>query len=213
MICPDCKCEYIRGVTQCPECGVPLVDALPDAHPLDDVSIAAVWRGNDPAEFERLKEALDSAGIRFTAPPAKSSFSFMPTEPSMEVWVSETDQARARKILDDLDDRAHPDELTSQEGEGLALPKLEDADEREDAEEAEEPPELPEHWYEDGPVAEVWQGDSNEFANTLAACLREVGIVSHKFSEAGHTRLVVSEPQEARAREVINEVVNATPPE
>jgi hypothetical protein len=212
MICPNCKCEYIRGVTQCPECDVPLVDALPaaDEHSLGDDPIVAIWRGNDPAEFERVEEALDSAGIPFTAPAAKSSFSFFPTEPSMEVWVAETDQERARKTLDDLDDRAHPDELTPEEADSLALPESEGADESE--EEDDQPPELPAHWYEDEPVAEVWNGDSNEFADTLVACLREVGIASHKFSEAGHSRLVVGQKQEARAREVVREVVDATPP-
>jgi hypothetical protein len=212
MICPNCKCEYIRGVTQCPECDVPLVDALPaeGGHSLEDVPIVAIWRGKDPAEFERVEEALDSAGIPFTAPGAKSSFSFFPTEPSMEVWVAEADGEKARKIVDDLDDRAHPDELTPEEAESLALPESDGADESE--EEDDQAPELPEHWYEDEPIAEVWNGDSDEFADTLVACLREVGIASHKFSESGHSRLVVSQKQEARAREVIREVVDATPP-
>jgi hypothetical protein len=213
MICPNCQCQYIRGVTQCPECDVPLVDELPDPDGLSlgDVPIVAIWRGKDPAEFERVEEALDSAGILYTAPAAKSSFSFMPTEPSMEVWVAETDQDQARKILADLDDRAHPDELTPEEAESLALPESEGPDDGDAADD--QPPALTEHWYEDGPVAEVWNGDSDEFAETLVACLREVGIASHKFSEANHSRLVVSQKQETRAREVVREVVDATPPE
>jgi hypothetical protein len=212
MVCPNCKCEYIKGVKECADCGVALVDALPatDGQPFGDAPIVAIWRGNDPAEFERVEEALVSAGIRYTAPAAKSSFSFMPTEPNLEVWVAPTDQERATKILVDLDDRVHPDESTPEETDSFEIPESEDPDE---SNEAEEPPELPEHWYEDGPVAEVWSGGAEEFADTLAACLREVGIASHKFFEPGHARLVVSQPQEARAREVIREVVNASPPE
>jgi hypothetical protein len=212
MICPTCKCEYIRGVTQCAECGVPLVDALEPQKSgfAENARIVALWRGNDPAEHERVEEALTSAGIPFTAPDTKSSFSFIPTEPSMEVWVSEADQQRARKILDDLDDRAHPDEMSPEEAASLALPETEDADEEQ---EPEPPPKLSEHWYEDDPVAEVWNGDSDEFACTLIACLREVGIVAHKFSEDGRFRLVVSQQQESRAKEVVREVVEATPPE
>src|SRR6201984_2826029 len=208
MICPNCKCEYIRGVTHCAECDVPLVDALParDEDSFGDTPIMAIWRGNDPAEFERLEEALVSAGIPFTAPDAKSSFSFIPTEPTMEVWVAEADQVRARKILDDLDNRAHPDELTPEEDDSLALPDSAGADEYE---EMEPPPELSEHWYEDDPVAEVWNGDSDEFADLLAVCLREVGIASHKFSETGRSRLVVSQQQESRARKIVREVVEA----
>ena len=191
---------------------MPLVDALPapDEHSFGDAPIVAIWRGNDPAEFERLEEALASAGIPFTAPDAKSSFSFIPTEPTLEVWIAEGDQVRARKILDDLDDRIHLDELTPEEADSLALPESEGADENE---EVEPPPMLSEHWYEDDPVAEVWNGDSDEFADLLAVCLREVGIASHLFSEASHCRLVVSQQQESRARKIVSEVVDATPPD
>ncbi len=76
-----------------------------------------------------------------------------------------------------------------------------------------EPQNLPENWYEDEPVAEIWNGDSEVFADNLIACLREIGIASHKFSEAGHCRLVVLPEQEARAREILREVVEGTPPE
>jgi hypothetical protein len=213
MICPSCKCEYIRGVTECADCGIPLVDALdPRAEKFaDNVRIIAIWRGRDPAECERVKETLDSAGIPFTAADPKSSFgSLIPTEPSMEVWIAEADQARARKILDDLDDRAHPDGLTPEEIESLALPESDDVDE---IAQIDAPPDLSEHWYEDDPVAEVWSGDAEAFADTLIACFREVGIASHKLSESSHWRLVVHSEQEARAKEIVREVVDASPPE
>lgn len=30
-LCPDCRYEYEPGITLCPDCGAPLVDALPEA--------------------------------------------------------------------------------------------------------------------------------------------------------------------------------------
>ena len=211
MICPSCKCEYIRGVTQCADCGVALVDALesPEANPAEDVRIVSIWRGNDPAECERVQEALEHAEIPFTVPDSKSPFSFLPTEPTLEVWISDADRERAKKILLDLQGRVDPDELTPEEIESLALPESDQPD----REQTSDLQNQSENWYEDEPVIEVWNGDSEAFADSLIACLREVGIASHKLSEAGHWRLAVRPEQESRAKEVVREVVEASPPE
>jgi hypothetical protein len=217
MICPTCKCEYIRGVTECADCGIPLVGALEPRGKnfADNVRITAIWKGRDPAECERVEEALDSAGIPFSAADPKSSFgSLIPTEPSMEVWIAEADQARARKILDDLDDRAHPDALTPEEIESLALPESDDADDGAAHEQQTERfSDLSKDWYDDDPVSEVWTGDVEAFADNLIACLREIGIASRKLSDDGHWRIVVRPGKEARAKEIIREVVEASPPE
>ena len=29
MFCPQCKCEYLEGITECADCGTPLVERLP----------------------------------------------------------------------------------------------------------------------------------------------------------------------------------------
>jgi hypothetical protein len=212
MICPNCKCEYIRGVTQCADCGVALVDALesPKATLAGDVRIVPIWRGKDSAECDKVKESLESAEIPYTAPDSKSFFSFLPTEPILEIWISEEDQEKARKILLDLEGRMNPDELTPEEIESLALSE---SVEPESEDQAVSPGTLPEDWYEDEPVSEVWNGESEPFADTLIVCLREVGISSHRLSEAGHWRLVVPSGEEVRAKEIVREIVEASPPE
>ena len=212
MFCPDCKCEYIRGVTECADCGVPLVDTLEssEANLAGDVRLVAIWRGNDRAEYESVKEALKNADIPFTAPDSKSFFSFLPTEATLEIWISDADQEKAKKILFDPEGRVDPDELTPEEIESLALPE---SDELESDDQSSPEADLSDNWDEDDPVSEIWDGEKEEFANTLAACLREIGISSHKLSESGHWRLVVRPEQEARAKEVVREVVEASPPE
>jgi hypothetical protein len=212
MICPNCKCEYIHGVTQCAECGVPLVDELesPQANFPEDIRLIPIWRGKDNAECERVIEALESAGIPHTDPNSKSFFSFLPTDPNTEIWVSAADQERARKILLDLEGLVYPEDLTSGEIESFALPESD----RPDGDEQSSPPVVhSENWHDDDPVSEVWRGESEEIADGLVACLREIGIVSRKLSEPGHWRLVVQPDHEARAKEVVREVVEATPPE
>jgi hypothetical protein len=212
MICPNCKCEYIRGVTQCADCGVALVDALePSKADLSgDVRIVALWRGNDPAECKKIKEALENADIPFTEPDTKGSFNFIAAEQRMEIWISEADWERARKILLDLDGRVDPGELTPEELEVLALPESDRQDFPDEESQLENSSEA---WHEDDPAAEVWSGESEGFADNLIACLREIGIASRKISEEGRWRLVVRPEQESRAKEIVREVVEASPPE
>jgi len=154
MFCPDCKCEYIRGVTECADCGVPLVDTLEssEANLAGDVRLVAIWRGNDRAEYESVKEALKNADIPFTAPDSKSFFSFLPTEATLEIWISDADQEKAKKILFDPEGRVDPDELTPEEIESLALPE---SDEIESDDQSSPEADLSDNWDEDDPVSEI----------------------------------------------------------
>ena len=78
-------------------------------------------------------------------------------------------------------------------------------------EQTDPPPDLLENWHEDDPVAEVWSGDSETFADNLIICLREIRIASHKLPEAGHWSVVVRPEQQERAKEIVREVVEARP--
>jgi hypothetical protein len=188
------------------------VDVLepPKANLSDDVRIVPLWRGNDPAECEKIKEALENADIPFTEPDTKGSFSFIAAEQRMEIRISEADLERARKILLDLDGRVDPGELTPEELETLVLPESDGQDSADPESQLEN---SSEDWHEDDPAAEVWSGESEEFAGNLIACLREIGIASRKISEEGRWRLVVRPEQESRAKEIVREVVEASPPE
>lgn len=212
MICPNCKCEYIRGVTQCADCGVPLVDALEiqkSAVP-DGARIVAIWQGNDPAQYERVKKALGSAGIEYMERDSKTFQIFLPLGSKLEIWVADSDRQRAEKIVDDLEGRVDPAELTPEEIQSLGLPESEEPD-TQDQEGF--PRGASEDWHEDDPAAEIWTGDSEAFADTLSACLREIGIASRKSSEADRWRLAVRPEQEPRAKEIVRQVVEASPPE
>jgi len=208
MFCPNCKCEYIRGVRECADCGVPLVDALEpeDANPLDNVRFVSVWQGNDPSECERVKAALENAGIEFLDGDSKNFEVFVPLGSNLEIFVSTADRDAARKIILDEDGRIDPEELTPEGMESLTLPESDQPD-------SDGPQDLSAEWNEDDPVTEVWNGEKEDLADILAACLREIGIASRKLSEASRWSLVVRPEQEARAREVVREVVEASPPE
>jgi hypothetical protein len=210
MICPSCKCEYRFGVRECADCGVPLVDAF-DASAsagLQNDRIVSVWSGNDPHECAAVRDALEGAKIPFANP--SSGYSNFPSlQPRMEICVFGADEDRAKKVLLELEGRTDPDELTAEELESLALPASDDVD---GGAGANAPADLPEDWDDDAAASEVWNGEQEDFANTLGACLRENGIASRKLTRDGGWRLEVRCEHEARAKEIVREVVEASPP-
>jgi hypothetical protein len=211
MICPNCKCEYLAGVTQCSDCDVPLVEALGASVSarLEDDRIVCVWSGNDPRECAEAREALDGAGIKFADP--STGYSDFPTLHSrMEICVFSADEDRARKVLVELGERADLQELTPEEINSLALPV---SDEVGSDQSTNSPTDLDEDWDEDEAVSKVWNGEQEDFADSLIACFRENGIASRKIAEGSGWRLVVRPEQEARAKEIVREVVEARPPE
>src|ERR1700722_5417217 len=168
MICPSCKCEYLAGVTHCPDCEVALVDALepPATNPPGDDSVVSIWSGNDPQEFAAVKEALDKAQIPFMGPVSTGYFIFPSMRPKMEIGVSVADRERAEKVLEDLEGQDAPSELSPEELEKLALP---DSDRVDHDDAASVPSDVPEDWGDQDHVSEVWNGDDGDFANTLMA--------------------------------------------
>ena len=115
MICPNCKCEYIRGVTRMRRlrrCSGGRARFVRDPDPQDGQEIVSVWEGNDPGECAAVKEALEKAGIPFIDG-AAGYFIFPSMRPKTEIFVSDKDQEQAKKIMFDLDAWSiDPDEMT-----------------------------------------------------------------------------------------------------
>ena len=212
MICPNCKCEYIRSVTECADCGVPLVDALdPSAAPSpDDTKMVAIWTGDDPAECAAAKQALTKAEIPFVEQSSDAYIILRSMRPKTEIYVSVSEEERARKVLLDLPGSTDLDQLTPEEIASLTLPESEGVDP--DETEA-DPAEPTEDWDDQENVSEVWTGESEDLANNLMMSLRENGISAHMTVEGSRRRLVVHPEKETRAREIVREVVEASPPE
>ena len=130
--------------------------------------------------------------------------------PKKEIYVSSKDLEQAKKVLLDLQGWEEPEEMSEGERSPLELP---DSGNAEDGEQDNLVSDLSDEWYEDDPVAEVWNGGNEHLADTLSACMCEIGIASRKLPEADHWRVVVRPKQEARAKEIVREVVEGIPPE
>jgi hypothetical protein len=60
MFCPECKSEFIEGITKCPVCDIKLIDELPpDAEPefSDYKEILATYNSADVAFLKSLLES------------------------------------------------------------------------------------------------------------------------------------------------------------
>jgi cell division septation protein DedD len=124
--------------------------------------------------------------------------------------VPVAEEERARKALIDLPGSMDLDQLTPEEIASLALPESEGIDP--DETEA-DPAEPAEDWDDQENVSEVWAGENEDLANNLAMSLRENGISAHLTVGGSQRRLVVHPDKETRAKEIVREVVEASPPE
>jgi hypothetical protein len=213
MICPVCKAEYRRGVTQCSDCGVSLVDTLEpsatESAELDEGALVRVWSGDDPRESASVKAALEKAEISYTDQSAAAYFIFRSMRPKMEIRVHATDAERAQEIIRDL--LGEPPVAESEEDTSAGLPANSDAAGETPNDAA---PEYPTgDWDEEEAVSEVWSGEAVDVAAMLVACFRENGIASRSLTENVRTRLLVRPEDEAHAKEIVREVVEAKPPQ
>ena len=71
MFCPKCKAEYRPGFTRCSDCGVDLVDRLPEeprtgrSRRTDSSKLVPILRTNDRSDVLSIKIALDSEGVDY----------------------------------------------------------------------------------------------------------------------------------------------------
>jgi hypothetical protein len=71
----------------------------------------------------------------------------------------------------------------------------------------------PDHWYPEDAHVEVWSGDQPELGELIVASLKENQIHSRLDCTAGKCALFVLPGDEARAREIVREIVEGVPPE
>jgi hypothetical protein len=209
MFCPQCKAEYRQGITGCADCQVPLVPSLPEAPEshLDTISagpLVPLWEGEDLALHTSLIEALDEAGIRYFSKPlgifaGARRWDPYPIQPmthfGYQVAVLSSNLAQAEEIVETLLDEKPQD---------MELPEQADV-----VETASQPAAS----TEEKPTCEIWAGVDERIAQFLTAALKENEITIHLETAGDLTTIFVSATDEARAREIVREVVDATPPE
>jgi len=209
MFCPHCQAEYRPGIADCADCQVPLVASLPDAQEARVGTTSAgplvpLWEGEDLALHTSLLQELDAAGIRYFSKPMGVFPGARKGDPfpiqrmarfGYQVAVLSSNLPQSKEILETLLDEKPQDR---------ELPEQNDS--------AEAAPQAPASAAED-PTYEIWAGVDDGTAQFLTAALQENGISIHLDTVGDLTKVLVSTANEARAREIVREIVNAAPPE
>jgi hypothetical protein len=234
MFCPHCKAEYRPGFTHCTDCDVDLVDELlqtalelrPQSAPGDpnEDPFCSFWKGEDARVHAELCGVLDDAGIPHNTVFRRDHLFNLRNYPAYEIGVPfslfEKAESAVKDAYGSLDD---PNEEAAQsleglrlisEGPGLAM-KLPETLTPPPEENIPGPPNAGEDtdWFPEDATARVWTGGDQEPGDFLVASLHENGIRC-RVEKAGSRELVyVLAEDEARAREIIKEVVEGLPPE
>src|SRR5579862_3766907 len=106
MFCPNCNTEYRSGFTQCSDCGVDLVDHLPEDASSGDVGTQTdseghklLWKGIGPGPCGQICKALDDAGIFHKD--TNKEFGILPTltQCAEFIWINPPDREAAQTAL------------------------------------------------------------------------------------------------------------------
>jgi hypothetical protein len=219
MFCPKCKAEYREGFTECSDCQVPLVKDLSGAPACSGESRTPeapelLWSGTDSSAEGAIVEALKAAKISHHTTISEGGALPGLSKPVYAILIHARDRLAARAALDDArrktqlpetDENEDPDDLES----ALPIAAEQEADDSTSA----TPDYVPEDFNPEDATAEVWSGTDAAMARSLKDSLRENGIGCAITEGGAGRRLSVLPSEEKRAREIIREVVDATPSE
>ncbi len=241
MFCPSCRTEYRDGFTKCSDCGVALVRSLPSDHPTEDSDATVdsegrelLWGGRSSELYGAVRKALDAAGIQHTD--VEKDFGILPTfaQTALLIWIDPRTRESARSALKKaLADHAAADEPDDDSSSKDLMAWLDPFKARRSADsistqrgdrEAEEWPagsDTSEPVPDDAvgefnpmeATAEVWVGEDADVAQFLSESLRGVGVGCVVTEDGGKIHVLVLPTDEARAREIVREVVEGTPPQ
>jgi hypothetical protein len=217
MFCPNCKSEYRSGFTHCSDCGAELVERLEPVAtnaPRAGDGPELLWTGMDAAAQGLIVNALDDAEIPHHE--STRDVGALPglSQPVYAIFIPSRHHDAARlameKAVRDLQDGPRqPDPAVAGSASGANPLEFED---QKDQDASAVPDDIVENYDPERATSEVWSGTDADMKDMLVACLRENGI-GCELDANGNFRILVMPESEARAREIVREVLDAAQPE
>jgi hypothetical protein len=201
-ICPLCFAEFTTSSLNCPNCGVPL--RLPQPDKAIEVSARLLCNIYHPKFIVDLRKALEAAGIPCNNANLTSG-GIIPGvyyTPNYTVVVLEQDFERATRVMSQVLQRWEFEPSAGlRMGRDSLLPYgLEMAAKK--------------GWDPEDISALVWSGENLGLASGIGSALQEHKIAYRIESQPVGMAKVFSHPEdEARAREIVREIVEGVPPE
>jgi hypothetical protein len=204
-----------------------------DDAPTDSDGRILLWSGLSAQVGNALCEALDSASIPHKDTDREFGLVSTTGGAAWFVWIDPRDRPAARSILNEiLVDPAVRDQDDNQIAadesrvnplfparRALKHPPVEQLPDPEDAlAESEDsgeptPDDIVEDFDPDDAIAQIWSGDDKDMADYLKLCLGGVGVGCVIHEDAGKFHVSVLPAQEERAREIVYEILEGTPPQ
>jgi hypothetical protein len=216
MFCPLCKAEYREGFTRCATCDADLVDASPGGLPPsdsgenpEDASYILLWRGENSLTYAAIQDALVEAHIHWREnPPRNHNAPLMLGLPTdfearfgFEILVPAKELEKAQPYLQKV--------LVQESEEPSVQAKEEEPDLWAESPE----PEFPEKWNPEDATVELWSSDDAEKVQFFVDTFRENGGASRTLQDdSGRICVLVRPNDESRAREILCEITEGTPP-
>jgi hypothetical protein len=239
VFCPICKSEYRAGIRECPDCHAALVEYLPAAGSTSATAASngmeILWTGTDPEFAGFLTEALDRAELQHTDDAV--ALGFLPAFPGkvFKISVRTGDGEAAKRVLQNLvnGDAMYPPTITADLARDAATLNpyrslgrrvFSPPDKRAAPFESAglfgsepvsgpTPDDIVENFNPDQATCEVWSGNDGQMAQNIDACLRGVGIGCVVSESKENFHVCVEPSAESRAKEIVREIVEQTPPE
>ena len=241
MFCPVCESEYREGFTKCSDCGVDLVRQLADdseaKEPLwagqdasvrsaicDKLDAAKIFHEDDSVESQFMpafRQSIYRIQIRKKDHEAAltaireldGGHSNIRPSPGV-VLDRNSDWLRTNAPKRDLWGRLlNRDASPSESGDDSEIPADASASGDQDEPAEEVPDDQLENFNPEDATSQVWSGPDGSMAQSINACLREVGIGCVVNETQGNFNVCVEGTSEIRAKEIIREIIEETPPE
>lgn len=112
VICPECKYEYVDGMTICPDCGTPLVEKEEYEEKIPESSDwAVVYTCYEEYEAEMLKANLEGAYIEAMILSQKDrSYPLVGGLSMVKVLVKKKDLLEASQIIESINTDLNPED-------------------------------------------------------------------------------------------------------
>lgn len=232
--CPQCGAEYREGYSSCSDCQVLLVrerpglvnsrqESVPEPGDPNEDPFCSFWVGNDDRVLGELRAVLDEAQIPHKTVKREDWLLNRMDHTRLQLGVPASLYERAEQAVGDAfssqpllrdTDGLVPESLHKKLDFDQDEPELELADSSLENEVIPaKPSEFASDWFPEDATVEVWSGNDPQTLDMIEMSLRENEIRARSEANQEKSVVYVQPRDETRAREIIREIVEATPPE